>query len=151
MEKYGWIIFIIVWTANIFVIRKRAQESIDTNPELEKDYNDLLKGMLLFNIPWIIMGAGILSGSVQGMNAYSLPRQFNGFVAAFHICLLLLLALAARWIYFKNGAKFLEEHPAIFTKAISEAQVKFYGGLMLLAAVSSQLFMWSGFLPGPHK
>jgi hypothetical protein len=83
------------------------------NPALEPGYRKLVRGWLIYgNVPWLIMGAGILSGSVPSTFHYFNPR--NGpFVTAFYVSVLALWILSFYWLFFRGGAEDLIAHPGL--------------------------------------
>jgi hypothetical protein len=59
LSKYFWFIAIRVTAVNLLLFRKRAQNYIKDNPQLEEGYASLFRGYLFgMNIPWVIMGLG---------------------------------------------------------------------------------------------
>jgi hypothetical protein len=61
--NYIWIIFIGVTIINGMIWRTRSQEYIAKNPDVKNGYDSLIKGWFIYaNIPWLIMGAGMLTG-----------------------------------------------------------------------------------------
>ncbi len=113
--RHFWIMFIAVTVANAFILKNYSQKYIAEDPTLKKGYDDYFKGILFYgNIPWIIMGIGCLTGLTNGIPEYSSPREMNPVVLALDFSIIILWVLSFRWIYFRNGAEFLERHPGIF-------------------------------------
>ena len=121
LGKYFWIMFFVVFFINAGIFWHRAQKVIEERPEKEQVYRKLIKGFLIWmNIPWVIMGAGILLGNVPSMFHYFKPRDGNPWVLAFWGCVVVLWLLTIYWIFFKNGAKTLVEHPGFFNVNFKE-------------------------------
>src|SRR5580693_2773384 len=83
--RHAWVLFILVQCANGAIWWRRAQPRIAQNPALRDGYCRLIKSWLTYgNLPWLVMGAGILSGAVPSPFHYFNPR--NGpFVIAFYL------------------------------------------------------------------
>lgn len=148
--NFFWIIFIAVTCLNALYLKKKSQSIIAENPKLAEGYDKLIKGFLIFgNIPWIIMGLGILTGQVESVFDYLNLRSLNFFVILFISTLIILWILLLRWIFFKNGANFLEEHPGLMTrmnlsgnKNLTATQIKIFIPLMILGGVVALVLMW---------
>jgi hypothetical protein len=151
IEKSFWLVAIIVTFINAYILKSRSQEAIARNPELKEGYEKIFRGYLIYlNIPWMVMGIGILFGGVSGVFDYFNPRAGNPFVLAFHISVVALWALSLYWIYFRGGAEFLVKHPGIMNTDIKSAlALKLIFALMLLVGVLVLAFMWSGNFPHP--
>jgi len=91
----------------------RARPKIAENPALREGYRRLIRGLLIYgNLPWLVMGAGILSGSVLSTFHYFNPR--NGpFVIAFYVTVVALWIATFYWLFFKQGAETLLDHPGL--------------------------------------
>ena len=95
IEKSFWLIAIVVTFLNAYLLRSRSQEAIARNPELKEGYEKIFRGYLIYpNIPWVVMGVGILFGGVSGVFDYFNPAAGNPFVLAFHISVVALWALS---------------------------------------------------------
>lgn len=141
--RYFWIAFIVSTVINAFMLRRRSREYIERDPQLEEGYRALFKGYLIYgNIPWVIMGIGILQGSVNSIFSYFHPAQLNPAVLTFHASIIVLWLLSVRWIYFKGGAELLERHPGLLKGNPSARRIKFFFPLILLAGVAGMAMMW---------
>ena len=82
---YSWIAFIGVTVANALVWRHRALPHIARKPELREGYKRLVLGLMLWgNIPWLVMGLGLLVGSVSSFYDYLRPREARPWVLAWY-------------------------------------------------------------------
>ena len=109
--KYFWIVFILITFLNVFFMKKSSKEAIAKKPLLEKSYNQIFKAMLTWgNLPWIVMGVGILTHHVPTMFHYFRPQDQNLYVLAFFISILIIYIQLAYWILFKKGGEILLEH-----------------------------------------
>ena len=149
IDKVFWVIAIVVTGLNALVLRSRARKEIARNPELADGYTQLFRGYLVFlNIPWLVMGVGIIVGGTRGVFDYFDPRSGNPYVIAFHLTIFLLSALAVFWIYIAGGAEFLVRYPGVLKYDIKSPLVlKLLFALMLLGSLAGEIVMWSGRLP----
>src|SRR5215813_11393658 len=140
IEKIFWVIAIGVTCVNAYLLRSRAQKEIERNPELAEGYAQLIKGYLVFvNIPWIVMGLGIIVGGTRGVFDYFEPRSGNPYVIAFHLTVLILWALIIFWVYLAGGAEFLIRYPGVMNLEIKSPLVmKLLFALMLAGGVAAE-------------
>ena len=149
--------FVAVTIANGFILKFRSKKYIAENPELKDGYEKIFQGVILFgNIPWILMAIGDLSGLSNSVLDFFNPSQLNPIVLAFHASIIVLWVLSVRWIYFKDGAEFLERHPGLFRiygfNGVSNAtakQIKIFFPLMLLGGIAGMIMMWVTNISGP--
>ncbi len=117
-EKYFGIMCILVTFANGFFLKFRSKKYIAEAPELKEGYKKYFNGLILYgNIPWVIMTIGNISGITKYTFEYFNPGTMNPMVLTFHASIIFLWILSFRWIYFKNGAEFIENHPGFLTKS----------------------------------
>jgi len=110
-----WIMFIVVTFLNAFILKKQTKKYIIEKPEREEGYNKLFKGFLILgNIPWIIMGIGILTGNVENMFMYFCVKCPGIYIKMFYTSVILIWLFGIIWVLFKDGAQFLENHPGFF-------------------------------------
>ncbi|TGL88638.1 hypothetical protein EHQ68_08335 [Leptospira congkakensis] len=144
-----WIVFIIVTVFNALVLKFRSQKYIKAKPELEPGYDKLVKGIIFYgNIPWVIVGIGNLSQYTTGLFDYLYLNTFNPFIIIFYISILVIWLLAFYWIYFKQGAEFLIEHPGLIrvrdggiSGEITAKKIKIFVGLILFSNMIMVLFL----------
>ena len=156
--KHTWIMFIAVTIANGLILKYRSKKYTAEKPELEDGYDKYFKGWLFYgNIPWVIMMIGNLSGMTQNTFEYFNPKAMNAIVLVFHFSIILLWVLSARWIYFKNGAEFIETHPGLIQKSslsgntnVTAKQIKLFFPLMLLGGIAGMIMMWIMDFPTPQ-
>ena len=141
----AWVLFILVTVFNAFYLKARSQKIIAKQPDLREGYEKLFKGYLIYlNIPWIVMGIGVLFGGVQGVFSFFRPRDGNIFVLAFHASIVILWILSIWWLYFKGGAEFLVKYPGVFNRDIkSPILLKTLFGVMLAGGIFGMAVMWS--------
>lgn len=149
IEKTFWLIAIAITFANAYLLWSRSKVEVERHPELRAGYGRLLRGYLIcLNLPWLVMGLGILVGGAETVFDYFDPRSGNLFVLAFHAIVLSLWILSIFWIYFSSGAEFLVKHPGVLNSDIrSPVLIKLLFGVMLLGGMAAEIAMWSGRYP----
>lgn len=153
-----WVMFIVVTMINGFVLKYRSKKYILQNPDLEEGYNKLFKGWIIYgNIPWLIIALGNLSGMTNSIFDYFNPKSMNPIVLLFHASIIVIWILSVRWIYFKEGAEFMERHPGLLQKSslsgnseITAKQIKIFLPLMLLGGIAGMVMMWIMDIPSPQ-
>lgn len=115
LSKNFALIAIIATTMNAVILWVKASPMIKENEELKEGYlRSSLIYATLMNIPWVIMLAGILSGSVSGVFGYFAIREGNIYVSAFLGSIALINLAFPIWVFVKGGAKFLVKHPGAY-------------------------------------
>jgi len=152
LEKLFWLIAIAITCANAYILYSRSKVEVARDSGLKEGYDKLLKGYLIFmNVPWVIMGIGIVVGGVQILD-YSNPEAGNPYVLAFHFNGLVLWALFAFWIYFRGGAEFLVKHPGWMNYNIkSPLALKSLFAIFLLSGAVAEIAIWFTAFPFPHN
>ena len=141
----AWLLFIVVTCANAATWWNRGKTQIKEHPELEGSYRTLVRGLLIYgNLPWLVMGAGIVTGRVPTVFHYFNPR--NGpFVIAFYVTTVGLWVAMIRWVFFRNGIEQIIRHPGLLNFPIQEPwKVKALLVLMLASGVAALAMMILG-------
>src|SRR6187399_264007 len=74
--RHAWLLFIAVTILNGAVAWRRVQPRMAAHPELRAGYRRLMRGWLVYgNVPWVVMGLGILFGGLRGIADYFHPRN----------------------------------------------------------------------------
>ena len=101
------------------------------------------------NIPWLIIAIGTISGLTNSTFDYFNPKSLNPMVLIFHASIIVLWILSVWWIYFKNGAEFIEEHPGLLQKSsfsgntnVTAKQIKQFFPIMLLGGIVGMIMIW---------
>lgn len=140
--RYVWIVFVIVTCVNGAIWWYRARPRIARDPGLEEGYRQLIQWWVICgNLPWLVMGAGILFGGVPTVFHYFNPR--NGpFVIAFYVTTVILWVASFYWLFFRKGAEQLVTHPGLLNFPVeSPRAVKMFflltlaGGLLGLSVM----------------
>lgn len=142
--KYLWIGFIAVTLLNGLIIFIRSKTYTKNNKELEEGYKKIIFYLItLGNLPWLIMGLGIVSGYTNTIFDYFRPRDLNNIVLVFHIVTLLLMLATFNWVFFRGGAEFLEQYKLFDAsndnRSAKEIKVRFAlstaGGIIAMIAL----------------
>lgn len=150
IDKYFWIILILVTSINATVWSYKSKKHIEENPDLKESYKKLIRGFLIYgNIPWLIMGLFSLTGIIQNSFMILEPSNLNAGVIIWHLSVIIILALGTYWIFAKNGAQILEKHPGLFQNSFSRnnktsaGMIKFIWILGLIGALGGEIMMWT--------
>lgn len=149
-----WVLFVVVTIANGIVFKFRSKKHIEVNPDLKEGYSKLIIGWLIvWNIPWLIMGIGNISGLTNSFD-YLNPKGMNPMVLAFHFSILTISLFLFVWVMFKNGAEMIAKHPGLIDVRIpglsenpSPMLIKLLFGLMLLGVIAAVIVMCNVDLP----
>ena len=84
--NYTWIVFIAVTAISAVVWWRRGRGHIARKPELGQGYKRLVLSFVFCgNIPWAVMGLGLLVGGVTSLQGYLKPREASLWVLAWSI------------------------------------------------------------------
>jgi len=117
---------------------------------LRQGYLKLIRGWLLFaNLPWVVMGFGILFGGVPSTFHYFNPR--NGpMVVAWYATIVALWIASVYWIFFREGAQTLIEYSGLLSlPSRNPNTIKLIFLLCLAGGVLGLLAMLFGDIPVP--
>lgn len=151
-----WIAFILVMLLNGLIFKIRSIKNIKENPELEEGYIKILKNLLIYgNIPWVIMGIGNITKLTNSIFEYFNPSSLNPIVLLFHASIIYIWIVSILWIYKRNGAQFLEDHPGLFnssvfgttSKSLTANQIKIFYPLCLAGGIAGMVMMWVNKVP----
>ncbi len=150
MEKHFWVLFIVATVANGLIFKFRSRKYIKENPELKDGYDILFKGWIFYgNIPWVIMGIGVMTGMVESVFEFFDIGGLKPIVVLFYLSVVVLWILGSRWIYFRGGAEMLSKHPGFLTVGFSAVKispfwVKALWTLMLVSGIFGFTMMLMG-------
>src|SRR5436190_21486249 len=89
--RHAWFFFVLVTCANGATWWYRGRRKMAENPELRQGYRRLIRSWVIFqNLPWIVMGFGVLVGGVPSVFHYFSPRGGGPFVIAFWVTVVVL-------------------------------------------------------------
>lgn len=135
--KYFWLLGIISTSINLLMMRIRCQKHIKKNPELEDSYKNILRYFFTFgNIPWLVLGVGQTIGKIDSpLELLILPND-NPYKIIFWISYIGVFLLANYWIFFRNGAEILSNHPGILFPTKDKAiKLKLFSITVLVANI----------------
>jgi hypothetical protein len=121
--RHAWVLFIFVTCLNGVIWRWRARKHISANPSLTQGYTSLIRGWLIFgNLPWLVMGLGIVFGGVPTIWHYFNPR--NGpVVLIWYVTIVALWIASINWMFFRGGAEMLITHPGLLNLPSDQPRV----------------------------
>ena len=151
--RHAWIMFIAVTTINAMMMRFRSRKYIQQQPHLAAGYQQLFTGVLFWlNLPWVVMGVGIVFGGVRSVFSYFRPRDGNPFVLTWFGVVIALWLLGFYWLFARRGAEFLVEHPGVFRRdPQSPNMIRLIYCLMVAGGVAGTYFMFHGDIPQVPK
>ena len=127
--EYIWVFFIFVVVANAVFFRIDAQQRIIVDPSLRAPLNRLYGGFAFWlGLPFLLMGAGIASGMVDGVVSYLRFDGNNQLIVAWWALIFAEDALFIFWVFFRRGDEKLSLHTEI-----TQARPKFRIGVRILA------------------
>jgi len=148
--NHFWILLIGVTIANGLIWKYKSKNYIAEKPERKEGYDKLIKSWLIYgNIPWIIMGIGMITGLTKSMDEFFYPGQMNLIVTIYFLSIIFLWIFGSYWIYFKGGAERLVEHPGLITQTekgnekFETIKVKLLWGLGILGGIFGVYMMFN--------
>lgn len=152
--NHFWVMFIVVTIANGLIWKSNSKKYIAEKPERKDGYDSLIKGFLIYgNIPWVIMGIGMLTGMTESMFEFFNPSQMNPIVIVFFLSIIFLWIIGSYWIYFNGGAEKLVDHPGMITQTekgnekFEIMKVKLVWGLGILGGIFGMYMMYNQDFP----
>ena len=122
IARYFWLICIAITCLNAFIWWHRSQPELAKTPHLAASYRRLILGWVIFgNIPWLVMGVGILFGGVPGFFHY-LNANNGPFVIAWYVSMVALWLLGAWWLFARRGAEQIVEHRALLRVPVEKPE-----------------------------
>jgi len=114
--RYLWAFFLLMGLTNSFLGWRSVLSHIKDNPSLQSKYRQLFTQYVIWtNLPWVMMGGGILLGRTQGVLDYLVPSSGNPTVLAWWGIFFVLNFSLVIWIFFAGGAETLEKYPGLPT------------------------------------
>lgn len=156
--KHFWILLLFGAVFNAFTLKKKTAKYILEKPERRSGYDSIFKNYLIFGtIPWLIIGIGNLTGATSSVFEYFQPAKMNPIVLLFHFSIVVIWILAIRFIFFNDGAKFLEDHPGVVVinsfgnvnENPTAKTIKLLTGIMIIVGIIGMTIMWFSVFPFP--
>ena len=149
--KHFWLVFIIGTLINVTIVSMAARKNRKSRPELAESHRKYIRVFAIYyNIPWIVMGIGVMIGGAPTSFHFFRPRDGNPYVLAFHGAFITVWLLSAIWIYLMNGAKVIAERSELLQKPLTPLQVKLRLTPFKVAAVVAMIMSWILEVPVPE-
>ncbi len=114
--KYVWIFFLLMGVTNTFIGWRSLLTHIQNNEVLKAKYRYLFTQYAIWtNLPWVVMGTGIVMGKANGVLDYLVPSSGNLAVLIWWGIFFLMNFVITGWIFFGGGAEQLEKYPGLPT------------------------------------
>ncbi len=142
--RHFWLLAIGTGILNYFLIRKNVRPFIEEDPSREPGYEQYLNFLLLFLVlPWMIVGAGILSGELNTVFDMLNPRSGHWIVKIVWVLFGSFFVVHAAWVLGGSGAEFYENHPGLLRMNIpgidpkrpTAKQIRWVWAFMTLIAI----------------
>ena len=134
ISEYFWAVALVFSTLNYRKATRGALNSV--SPARVAEAQAYLRNFAIAGaLPWIIMGAGQLTGTTPTVWYYFRPQDGNVFVLAWLAAIFVLSACFAWWVLLAGGAKKVVEYNLLAAmgqrsvKPPSERMVKFFAVL----------------------
>jgi hypothetical protein len=112
--RHLWAALVLASVVNSRAWWAEARHRMRSDPSLEPGYRRLYRGYLFWtNLPWLLMGLGVVSGLVPATADFAIPTAGNAFVLGWWAAMYLLLGLATYWVLAAGGAETFARHPGI--------------------------------------
>jgi hypothetical protein len=149
--RYFWALAIGMSFLNAAILKARSVRHVERDPALQPGYDTLIRGYLTWmNIPWVVMGLGVLVGGVPSVWQFFQPRDGNPFVLAWFASVFALWVVSADWIFRRGGAELIATHPGVLSYNVSSScVVKFFWVMCLIGGVAGFTMMWTQKIPLP--
>jgi hypothetical protein len=109
-SRYFWAIAIGISLINYVIGRRRIVAANGLNEIQQSETLGLFGRLyLLSDVPWLVMGWGVLFGGVPSVFSFFLPQDHNPYVTYWYGSLLLLAVVNALWIMLADGARRVRE------------------------------------------
>ena len=144
-----WIIAIVVTCINFLMFKDKVKGYVKQNPELDIDYEKLFQHYFFwFNVPWIIMGIGLITRGVPSITDYFRPQDGNPFVLVWYISIFSLWTVGTYWLLFKGGAEMLTAYPgALKGKVTNPILIKILWVICIIWGIAAVIFLYNNDIP----
>ena len=146
-SRYFWLISL---ASGLQILRSspRLRARIAAEPSFADEHRALRRRAFVWlSIPWLVMGFGQVIGGVPYVWNYFRPRDHNPWVLLFFVSVSTLWIVAARWIYFADGARKIAAHHLLSiygprsVSPLTESGVKLFLSLALLGGIAGVIMM----------
>jgi len=131
---FFWLLAIIVTSIPVLGAKQASKYYVRQDPSLTAGYRRLFCRYLIWmNIPWVVMGTGMIIGKVPSLWHFFKPRDGNPYVLAWFGSLIVLMVAITYWIFFRGGAEILIKHHGVLSISTSNPMVIKLFWLMFLS------------------
>jgi len=141
--RHLWAVIIIVNLLNVTLLKKRIKEHIAEDAGLAAGYNSLLKKFAIYlNLPWALMGAGVMVGRIESFPDIFMIKGNDPFILGWWIALMLEIAFINYWVSYRDGAatllKYNRAHGLVFN---TPEQMRTFFAVCMAGTVVGFLFI----------
>lgn len=112
--RHFWMFAILSLVASAAFWRIEARGRIKADPTLREPLNRLYGGFVFWlSLPFLVMGAGIVTGHADNVFEYLRFDAANPFILSFHAVVFAEDALFLVWVFFRNGDELMVLHTEI--------------------------------------
>jgi hypothetical protein len=134
ISEYFWLIALGFAALNYW--KADRDTSRRTSPDKASEARGYLRNFALASaLPWVIMGAGQVSGATPTVWHYFRPQDGNVYVFGWLVSVFALSCVFAWWVFLAGGAKKVVEFNLVAVlgqhgaKPLSERMIKFFAAL----------------------
>jgi hypothetical protein len=104
--RYFWLLCLAIGGYQYFVGLRSLSSKDPADPRASAEAIALRRWVAVFSeLPWLVMGVGIVIGGVPNIWNYFRPQDRNPFVLAWFVTVFLLAFYFAYWVFFRGGAQ----------------------------------------------
>jgi hypothetical protein len=124
--RYGWVFLLAGTLLNVPCLWRRARPRIAEHPELATGYRRLIREFAFWvSLPWLVMGFGVVVGSVPTIFNFLSPVAGGPFVWAWWLVIYAEFLLVLYWVVFRSGAEVLACYPGVlYADGVSVREVR---------------------------
>jgi len=149
MFRYFWLMAIPVTAANGLYFWIKGSAAAGDDADRREALRRFVVVFVVWSVlPWLWMGAGIMAGGAETVMSYFHPTSGGIWVWSWHGLMILLVLVAAGWVFVGKGAAWIAENHELFQRMPNEPWlVRGVVGLMVVGTVAAEIAMWMGAFP----
>jgi len=147
--KHLWLLFLVTGVFNGWKQWRQLESNIREDPERAGGYRGLFRWYLFWtNLPWVLMGIGIMAGKVSNIFEYLIPPAGNMWVLYWWAAIGLIMFAGTCWILLGRGAETLAAHPGLpMVPRLAPRQLRWAWFYLCLGELAVVAFLWSASRP----
>lgn len=146
--RYFWLLMIAMTIGNGLLWWNRGRAARQQHPHLVVGYRRLIAWWLIGgSIPWLILGAAVLTGEIRSVIEVVDIIHAGRLTIAFFISVLFLGLALNYYIFLRNGAQELADHPGLLQFNLSPIGWKLFG---VMIEVAHLWFFVAAYYMGQH-